>query len=84
MHLCTQSRPPFAPLVYGCMTEFRRGSAPLPRLLTHLLYLPPSHPHTTPFPSQQDVHPKVQVTATAEGSVKTATDYKIGFGAVLG
>ena len=32
----------------------------------------------------QDVHPKVQVTATAEGSVKSMQDYKIGFGAVLG
>jgi hypothetical protein len=30
------------------------------------------------------VHPKVQVTATAEGSLKTMQDYKIGFGAVLG
>jgi hypothetical protein len=30
------------------------------------------------------VHPKVQVTATAEGSAKTFSDVKLGFGAVLG
>ena len=49
-------------------------------------HLPRTYPPSLPPspPSLQDVHPKVQVTATAEGSLKTMQDYKIGFGAVLG
>ena len=40
----------------------------------------PSLPSSLP----QNVHPKVQVTATAEGSLKTMQDYRMGFGATLG